>query len=244
MTTELERARARARLCFALDFPTSDEAAAVARELQGAVGLVKVGLELYVAHGPEVVARMRALGFEVFLDLKLCDIPATVERATAQAARLGARLLTVHALGGAAMLAAAVRAAGTSGTQIVAVTVLTSLDAGDLEALGLSRSPGEQVERLAAVAWGAGVRAFVCSPQELGRLRARFPEATLIAPGIRLPGDATGAGDQKRVASPAEALAAGADVLVVGRPIRDARDRRAAADAVVDDMALGPRRLP
>jgi orotidine-5'-phosphate decarboxylase len=228
---------ARDRLVFPLDFPTLAEARRAAELLAPAVGVLKVGLELFVRGGPEAVRLGQAQGRDVFLDLKLHDIPETVERAVAGAAALGVRYLTVHAAGGAAMLAGAVAAAARAPTPltILAVTVLTSLDTADLAAQGSPDSAGQHVLRLARLAWDAGVRGFVASAAEARPLReALGPSALLVTPGIRPAGDA--AGDQKRVATPARAIADGADLLVVGRPIRDAADPRAAADAVVAEI--------
>lgn len=233
---------ARRRLAFPLDYPDLAAARAGATLLADRVGVLKVGLELFVREGPPAVALGRELGLEVFLDLKLCDIPETVERAVASAAALGARYLTVHASGGHAMLArAAARAAQAEAPlTILAVTVMTSLDDADLAAQGIGGTAEEHVVRLARLAWSAGVRGFVASAREVATLRAALgPEALLVIPGIRPAGAA--AGDQKRVATPGAAIAAGADLLVVGRPIRDAADPRAAAAAVVDEIgrALG-----
>lgn len=227
---------AKSRLIFALDYPSLSEARAGAASVANCVGLVKVGLELFVKAGPEAVATFRKLGLKVFLDLKLHDIPATVERAVARAAAHGASLLTVHAAGGATMLERAVAAATDSELDIVAVTVLTSLDASDLAAQGLTAEPRDHVLRLAQLAWSAGVRSFVCSPAEAGGLRGALgPKARIITPGVRLAG--AGTQDQKRVATPARAIEAGADMLVVGRPIRDAADPPAAADGIVAAIA-------
>jgi orotidine-5'-phosphate decarboxylase len=228
---------ARERLVFPLDFATLAEARLAATRLAPAVGVLKVGLELFVSEGPAAAALGRELGLDVFLDLKLHDIPETVDRAVASAAELGVRYLTVHASGGVEMLRRAVaRAAGAkTPLTILAVTVLTSLDEGDLRAQGVEASPSEQVLRLAQVAWSAGVRGFVTSPAEARALRAALgPEALLVTPGIRPIGAA--AGDQKRIATPASAIADGADLLVVGRPIRDAADPLAAASAVVAEI--------
>lgn len=230
------RPQAKGRLIFALDYPTLAEAEAGADRVRDWVGTVKVGLELFARAGPEAVRRVGGLGLDVFLDLKLHDIPVTVERAVARAGELGARLLTVHASGGAAMLERAVRQAEDGGPAIVAVTVLTSLDAGDLAALGVASTPAEQARRLARLAWSAGVRHFVCSPAEAASLRALLgPEARLITPGVRPSG--TAAEDQKRIATPGRAIAAGADLLVVGRPIRDAPDPAAAARGIAGEIA-------
>lgn len=236
---------------FALDFSSVDEARAAAAEVAPAVGMIKVGLELFVGAGPAVVSLGRDVGLPVFLDLKLHDIPETVERAVAQASHLGARLITVHASGGRSMLKRAVRRAETEGGSlaICAVTILTSLDDSDLDDVGISvtrrlpafRMPGEEApaaperprtslaaESLAKLAFEEGVRWFVCSPAEVASLRRLLgPDAILVTPGVR-PSTAE-RGDQKRVATPEQAIRDGADWLVVGRPIRDAADRLAAA---------------
>jgi orotidine-5'-phosphate decarboxylase len=239
----------RAPIAFALDFPGEDEARAAAREVAPAIGMVKVGLELFVNAGPSIVSVGKDVDLPVFLDLKLHDIPETVERAVAQASKLGARCVTVHASGGRAMLKRAVeRAAKEGGTlAICAVTVLTSLDDDDLDDIGLDAPDARAsydanysrtsavVENLARLAWDEGVRWFVCSPAEVAMLRAALgPEATLITPGVR-PASST-AGDQKRVATPEQAIADGATWVVVGRPIRDADDRLAAARAIAKSI--------
>jgi orotidine-5'-phosphate decarboxylase len=219
------------RVAFALDFPHLDAAKAAALAVHESVGMFKVGLELFVSAGPAAVAIGAELGRPVFLDLKLHDIPETVERAVARASAFGARLLTVHASGGATMLRRAVERAQKEGggLEIAAVTVLTSLDWGDLAAIGVGGDLASQVERLARLAWSEGVRSFVCSPHEAARLRAALgPEATLVTPGVRGAADGTG-DDQKRTMSAGEAIAHGADWVVVGRPIRDAFDPAAAA---------------
>jgi orotidine-5'-phosphate decarboxylase len=221
--------------------PSLDRARAAALAVAGAVGMIKVGLELFVEAGPRAVALGDEAGRPVFLDLKLCDIPETVERAVARASALGARMLTVHASGGPAMLERAVRQARSDGRglQIVAVTVLTSLDGPDLAATGVHGDVAAQVERLARMAWDRGVRAFVCSPHEAARLRAALgPEATLVTPGVRAAA-AAGSDDQKRTMSAREAIAAGADWVVVGRPIRDAPDPSAAAHAIAREVDAG-----
>jgi orotidine-5'-phosphate decarboxylase len=224
-------------IIFALDFPSLDEARAAATEVAPAIGMVKVGLELFVSDGPAAVAAGREIGLPVFLDLKLHDIPETVERAVAQAAALGARVLTVHASGGREMLRRAVeRTKGTS-LAVCAVTILTSLDARDLDDVGLEGPVDDAVVRLATMAFAEGVRWFVCSPAEVARVRAALgPEAVLVTPGVRLAGSE--ADDQKRIATPARAIADGASWVVVGRPIRDAADRLAAARAIAESIAL------
>jgi len=238
---------ARKRLVFPLDFGSLDEAERAAARVAPSVGVLKVGLELFVREGPRAVEMGRKLGLDVFLDLKLHDIPETVARAVASAAELGVRYLTVHASGGATMLArAAERAhAAKEPLTLLAVTVLTSLDDSDLAAQGIASSSGDHVLRLASLAWNAGVRGFVTSAREARAMRdALGDEALLVTPGIRPAG--ADAGDQKRVATPARAIAEGADLLVVGRPIRDAADPLAAARAVVAEIddALATRQAP
>jgi orotidine-5'-phosphate decarboxylase len=225
------------RLIVALDFPSADAALALADRLQGLVRWFKVGLQLYCAEGPSIVRELRRRGFSVFLDLKFHDIPNTVAGAVLSAASTGAELLTVHALGGPAMLEAAAEAAAClpHAPQLLAVTVLTSVDQLQLAAIGIDRSPESQVLRLADTASEAGLTGFVASPEETGVLRHRFPAATLVIPGIRPAGAATD--DQKRIATPAAALAAGASFLVIGRPITQASDPAAATQAVLDQMA-------
>jgi orotidine-5'-phosphate decarboxylase len=218
------------RICAALDFPTWRAAEPFARAIAPHVGLLKVGLELFTAEGPAAVRGAAALGRPVFLDLKLHDIPATVEGAARGAAATGAGLLTVHAAGGPDMVAAAARGAG-PGVRILAVTVLTSLDAAALGRIGLSGPPEAAVVRLARLAVAAGAGGLVCSPQEVAAVRAAVgPGPLLVVPGIRPAGAAPG--DQARVATPGAAVAAGADVLVIGRPLRDAPDPVAAARAI------------
>jgi orotidine-5'-phosphate decarboxylase len=224
------------RLVFALDLPTLDQARDMAHRVRDAVGMFKVGLELFIESGPHAVRVVAETGRPVFLDLKLHDIPETVDRAVGRTAALGARMLTVHASGGPAMLRRAVERADKegSGLQIVAVTVLTSLDWGDLAAIGMEGGVAGSVERLARMAWAEGVRAFVCSPHEASTLRAALgPEATLVTPGVRASG---GGDDQKRTMSAREAIAAGASWVVVGRPIRDAADPLAAARTIAAEV--------
>jgi orotidine-5'-phosphate decarboxylase len=232
--------KAESPIVFALDFASVAEAERAAMRVREAIGMVKVGLELFVEAGPRAVAIGKACELPVFLDLKLCDIPETVERAVGRAAALGAKVLTVHASGGPEMLARAVKSAAAAGTgmQIAAVTVLTSLDADDLGKMGVAGDVLAHVRRLARLAFDQGVRAFVCSPREVAAVRAELgPEAVLITPGVR-PSDSNGGDDQKRVATPARAAGDGANWLVVGRPIRDAADPLAVARAMRDE-ALG-----
>jgi orotidine-5'-phosphate decarboxylase len=228
------------RIVFPLDYPTLDAARTGVERVRGNVGVLKVGLELFVKEGPAAFDLARESGLDLFADLKLHDIPETVERAVAAAASSGARFLTVHAAGGTAMLERAVERARRESERLIvlAVTVLTSLDASDLGALGVSEPPREHVLRLARLAWSAGVRGFVCSPAEVALLRSELgPEAVLVTPGVRPAG--ADAGDQKRIATPQKAVADGADFIVVGRPIRDAPDPAAAARAIADEVAAG-----
>ncbi len=224
---------------FALDYPTLELARAGALAVRAAIGMLKVGLELFVEAGPGATALGQECGRPVFLDLKLHDIPATVDGAVARACALGARMVTVHATGGPAMLRRAVERAKREGTglEVVAVTVLTSLDEGDLAAMGVHTDVGAQVERLARMAWAEGVRTFVCSPHEAARLRSALGgEATLVTPGVRAAG-AAGADDQKRTMTAGEAISAGANWVVVGRPIRDAVDPLSAARALEREVS-------
>jgi orotidine-5'-phosphate decarboxylase len=219
-----------------LDAPDAATALAWARAVAPHVAVLKIGMELFYREGPAVVEAVRALpeaaGVEIFLDLKLHDIPNTVVGGVTSAARLGPRYLTVHASGGSAMVrAAADAAAAHPGLEIAAVTILTSLSGADLDAIGLVGPPGEAARRLAALAVGAGARALVCSPKEVSAIRREVGSGvTLITPGIRPGGSQTH--DQARVATPEQAISDGADLLVVGRPITSATDPGAAAAAV------------
>jgi len=228
------------RVIVALDVPDMAGLTAFLDRLQGRPTFYKVGLELFVAEGAAAVEVVRKRGGKVFLDLKLHDIPETVARAVASSKALGAELLTVHTAGGFEMMRRAAEvAAGKPG--ILGVTVLTSLSEDDLRADGISGGMREAVVRRAKLAEKAGARGIVCSPQEVADVRAASATLALVVPGVRPAGAALG--DQKRVATPASAIAAGADYLVVGRPIRDARDPAEAFSAVVGEVAaaLGPR---
>ena len=196
---------------------------------------MKVGLETFLRDGADAVHAVREAsgGRAIFLDLKLHDIPTTVAGAARSVAPLAPDFLTVHASGGAAMVRAAVEEL--PGTRVAAVTVLTSLGADDLAAVGLAGPPLEAVRRLAVLAVAAGARALVCSPQEVAAVRAEVgPDIVLITPGVRPGGSATG--DQARVATPEQAIADGADLLVVGRPITGSADAGAAASAIADSL--------
>lgn len=226
----------RERLCFALDVPDLLKAEEAVRQTKDSVGLYKVGLELFTSFGPKAVHAVRFSGGEVFLDLKLHDIPATVERAVARMNNLGIRYLTVHASGGPAMIEAASRRAEDIGAKVLAVTVLTSLDKKDLGDIGFQSDPEMQTIRLARVARDSGAHGLVCSVSSLSSLRQLVGDSMiLVTPGIRPSG--TDVGDQKRTGTPAGAIEAGSDILVVGRPIRDAEDRAAAAAAILEEIS-------
>jgi orotidine-5'-phosphate decarboxylase len=221
----------------AIDRPDLDGALGLGRALAGVVGGLKVGLEFATANGPDGVRRIGALGLPLFLDLKFHDIPNTVAGAVRAAASLGVAMLTLHVAGGLAMLRAAVEAAHLEEPcpKLLGVTVLTSLDDADLATLGVPHNLTDQVLRLAELAWTAGLDGVICSPHELAPLREHFGrEFKLVVPGIRP--RAFAQGDQKRTMGPAEAIAAGADLLVVGRPITDAADPRAAAAAICAEI--------
>jgi orotidine-5'-phosphate decarboxylase len=227
---------ARSRLIVALDVPDRQSALTLAERLAGHVGMLKIGLELFVAEGPGIVRELRERHpeLDLFLDLKLHDIPNTMAGAIRSASSLGARFVTVHAGSGIAHLRACVEQAGES-TGILAVTVLTSQDAQACREAGHTRSPAELVKIRAQAAAEAGCAGLVCSGQELESVVAVAPGLFKIVPGIRPAGAEVG--DQKRVMTPAKAIAAGATHLVVGRPIRNAPDPAAAADAIVDEIA-------
>lgn len=226
-----------AALYCALDTPDLGLSLDLARSLTGVVDGLKLGLEFFTVNGPAGVAAIKALGLPIFLDLKLHDIPNTVAGAMRGVARLGVSIVTVHAAGGAAMLRAAAEAAatGNASTRVVGVTVLTSLGAEDLSATGQDADTARQVERLAALSLECGLTGVVASAREAAVLRQRFPSALLVVPGLR-PAWA-GADDQKRVTTPAEAAADGADVLVIGRPITAAPDPAAAARRILAELS-------
>ena len=233
----MTHAEAVRRLAVAVDSSELGEILQLAKALQGRVGTVKLGLEAFTAGGPDLVRKVNDLGTPVFLDLKLHDIPNTVERAARNAARLGAAMLTVHASGGEAMLRAAVAGAGTAARPplVLAVTVLTSLDDGALTELGIPGGAAQRVGAWAQLARRSGCGGVVCSPREAAAVRALVgSEFLLVTPGIRPAGEA--AGDQRRVATPASAVAAGADILVVGRPITASPDPAAAAEAILAEL--------
>ncbi|RSL14599.1 orotidine-5'-phosphate decarboxylase [Edaphobacter aggregans] len=227
---------AKDRLTVALDFPSAAEALKLVDRLEGACQWLKVGMELYYAAGNGLVEALRGRGYSVFLDLKLHDIPNTVAGAVRSVTRAGAGLLTVHAGGGAAMMRAAAEAANVpGGPRLLAVTVLTSMDAEELAGVGVAASPGNQVLLLARLAKAAGIDGMVCSAGEVEALRKVMgPETMLVVPGIRPVG--SDIGDQRRVATPEVAIARGASMLVVGRPITKAADPGAAARAILKEI--------
>jgi len=232
----------RGRIALAADLPLA-EGLALYAQVAPHVGYAKVGLSLFVEHGPAAVRAFQERGAQVFLDLKLHDIPNTVELAAARAGALGVSFLTVHASGGEAMLRAAVRgaragaqAAGHAPPRVLAVTVLTSFSAEELEAVGLAGGPEGAAARLARLAVAAGVDGLVCSPREVQGLRSALgPAPYLCTPGIRPEGAAKG--DQARAETPAFAVRAGADLLVVGRPIYSAPEPLAAARAIAAEVS-------
>ena len=228
-----------AELIVALDVQTREEAVGKIRQIGDGVRFYKIGLELFTAEGPDVVKAVKDLGKKVFLDLKFHDIPRTVERAVRSGGKLGVDLMTIHSVGGRAMIRAAADAAaefGEAGPKILAVTVLTSLDKNDLADAGITgRTPAEQVAAMARFATDCGAHGLVCSPQEVGALSKALKAGTLfITPGVRPAGAAVG--DQKRVATPADAVRDGATHLVVGRPVLAAEDPAGAARAILAEM--------
>jgi orotidine-5'-phosphate decarboxylase len=225
------------RIIVALDVPKLAAGLALADRLKGAVGCFKIGLELFTASGPDTVRWVKARG-KVFLDLKLHDIPETVGRATAAAASLGVDLITVHSGGGRAMMARAAKEAHERGARVIAVTVLTSLDEHDLEEVRIKGPLVELVIARAKLAQDAGCDGVVASPQEAAAIRAACgPGFLIVTPGVRPAGASVG--DQKRVATPRSAVQAGADYIVVGRPITGAPDARSAALAIAEELVGG-----
>src|SRR3954467_11756942 len=223
----------------ALDTTDPDYARQLAERVRGSVGGLKLGLEFFNAHGPDGIRPFLDMGMPVFLDLKYHDIPNTVAGAARAAAALGVSILNVHAQGGAAMMRAALEAVKSvsPSTQLIAVTMLTSLSDEDLPSVGLTPPVADQVLRLAALTQQAGLDGVVCSAHEIARLRAELgPDFMLVVPGIRPAGAAVG--DQRRVMGPAEACGAGADILVIGRPITAAPDPGLAAREIAQSLGI------
>lgn len=228
------------RIFVALDTTNAAGAETLARRLKGLVGGVKLGKEFFTANGPQGVARIGAIGMPVFLDLKFHDIPNTVAGAVRASLAMRPFMLNVHAAGGEAMMRAAAEAAmpGKPKPLVVAVTVLTSLDERDLKATGILAPPAEQAVKLARLAWTSGLDGVVCSAKEIVSMRGALGrDFRLVVPGIRP--EWAEAGDQKRIVTPKEAVALGADYIVIGRPITGADDPVAAARRIADEIA-GP----
>ena len=222
----------RDRLVVALDASHRDDILRLADTLHGAVGVLKIGLQAFIANGPSIVREVVARGERVFLDLKIHDIPNTAKHAVAEAASLGASMTTVHAAGGEAML----QACAHDSLLVLGVTILTSLDDAELQRIGFAGTPMDNAVRLARLAKSSGLRGVVASPHEIEPIRtACGRDFVILTPGIRPSG--SDAGDQRRTMTPREAIAAGADYLVVGRPITNAADPRSAALRIVDEMA-------
>ena len=224
-------------LILALDVPTREEAAPILRQLRGNLRWVKLGLQMFTAYGPNYVREVADLGFDIFLDLKLHDIPNTVAKAVESLGPLPIKMLTLHTAGGGEMMRAAAAAQQKSNPNLLllGVTVLTSTDAAGLNEVGVTATPADQVARLGQLAVASGLRGLVCSPLEVELLRRTLPASTqFVTPGIRPAGDE--AGDQKRIMTPAEAARAGSSYIVVGRPILKAADPAAAARSILAEL--------
>ncbi len=223
----------RDRLVVAVDLSARDEILRLVDTLHGSVGVFKIGLQAFIANGPQIVREVVARGERVFLDLKIHDIPNTAKRAVAEAASLGASIATVHTAGGEPML----RACNHKTLLVLGVTVLTSLNETDLLQIGFGGSAVDNAVRLAQLAKSSGLRGVVASPLEIAPIReACGKDFLILTPGIRPKG--SDAGDQQRIMTPGEAVRAGADYLVVGRPITNAADPRSAALGIVDEMTI------
>ena len=238
----MNREEARNKIIFALDVNGLKEIDHYAEMLSGRVGLFKVGKELFTATGPEAVKTVQRHGGQVFLDLKYHDIPNTVAKAMLEAARMGVQLTDLHALGGEEMMETAATAVrkefGDQRPKLLAITILTSSTEATLRGVGIDHSVQDMVVRLAKLAQNAGMGGVVASPLEIGLIRAACgPDFLIVTPGVR-PGFAS-VDDQKRIMTPSEAVGAGADYLVIGRPIAKADDPRAAADLIVDEIVGG-----
>lgn len=225
-------------LILALDVPTREEAAPILRQLRGQLRWVKIGLQLFTAYGPNYVREVAGMGFDIFLDLKLHDIPNTVAKAVESLGPLPIKMLTLHTAGGSEMMRAAVAAQQKSNPHLLllGVTVLTSMDQAGLNEIGVAGAPESQVERLGRLAAASGLRGLVCSPLEVALLRRALPgDVQLVTPGIR-PASEQGSDDQKRVMTPAEAARAGSSFIVVGRPILKAADPAAATRRILAEL--------
>jgi orotidine-5'-phosphate decarboxylase len=225
-------------LILALDVPTREEAAPILRQLRGNLRWVKLGLQMFTAYGPNYVREVAGMGFDIFLDLKLHDIPNTVAKAVESLGPLPIKMLTLHTSGGGEMMRAAAAAQQKTNPDLLllGVTVLTSTDAAGLNEIGVTATPADQVARLGKLATNSGLRGLVCSPLEVELLRRTLPGSTqLVTPGIRPAGEG-GGDDQKRVMTPADAARAGSSYIVVGRPILKAPDPAAAARAILAEL--------
>jgi orotidine-5'-phosphate decarboxylase len=234
---------AKDRIILALDLDSGSEALAVVDRLRDCVGMFKIGHQLFTAQGPDIVRRIVAVGGKVFLDLKYHDIPNTVAKASAEAVKLGVSIFNVHALGGRDMMAAAAESAretadklGRPVPAVLAVTVLTSMDEKSLRReIKITRSLQREVSHLARMAQRAGMHGVVASPQEIKMLRRAIRgDFTILTPGVRP--DWAGKDDQKRTMTPGQAVASGADYIVIGRPVLKADDRRAAAEKIIQEI--------
>ena len=226
-------------IIVALDFPNENEALALVDQLEPGRCRLKVGKELFTRSGPELVKKLVKQNFDVFLDLKFHDIPNTVARACQAGADLGVWMINVHALGGRKMLEAAREALPANGfsPKLIAVTVLTSMGAEDLKEIGLTNSPAEQVKHLATLTNNCGLDGVVCSPQEISLLREDLDTSfELVTPGIRPQWSVTG--DQKRIMTPAQAMQAGSNYLVIGRPITQAEEPMQALEMIEKELNL------
>lgn len=224
-------------IIVALDFPNEKEALALVSQLEPGRCRLKVGKELFTRSGPELVKNLVKQNFDVFLDLKFHDIPNTVARACQAGADLGVWMINVHAMGGRKMLEAAREALPSRDTKLIAVTVLTSMGAEDLKEIGLNNSPAEQVKHLATLTHDCGLDGVVCSPQEIALLREDLDKSfELVTPGIRPEWSVTG--DQKRIMTPAQAVDAGSNYLVIGRPITQAEDPMAALEKIETELGI------
>ena len=227
------------RILLALDVESREKALHLVQSVQSLTGMFKVGLQLYMAAGPAIVQEIVEMGSKVFLDLKLHDIPNTVRNAAAEAAKLGASMITVHASGGRAMLEAVSKDMqdkfGDKKPIVVGVTVLTSFDAAGLQEVGVVNPMDDQVVKLARLSQSCGLDGVVCSPREIRLIRSAVgPSFKIVTPGIRMPGQS--ADDQQRTATPKEAIAAGADYIVVGRSVTEDRDPRGALERLIQSI--------
>lgn len=222
-------------ITVALDYPSLDEAKRLLDAIGDKVRIFKIGLQLFAAAGPAAVREVTSRGFDVFLDIKAHDIPNTVAGAVASAAGLGARLMTVHGSGGRAQIAAALDATVAGKPEILVVSVLTSLDEGDLAETGIGRGVSDQVDAIAALAAKEGAPGLVLSASEVGRVRTNHPDLFLLVPGMRPAWAAKG--DQKRTGTPKQALQDGADLIVLGRAVTQAPDPAAAVDRVLEEIS-------